>query len=252
VAIITLPALLGLILSVVTGNSAWIVLIGVLLLLGTALDSAVYSWFIRYQPPWLTGMFAVAEFGLILVLADMLHLGLGLWQAIAFYWVAWALAISTKIALLPIVSLPYLESAGEFRRLEWSVPPSQAAYPVLAATPGGPAPGSIVARASSVEAPVLEEQPSPSGVMTAVVAPPPESISALPEPAAAPSAPAAAPPEPAQLASPPAGSFEPPESQSPMRPLGHRSAATMSGVTIGCYLVIAADAIALILLFGLR
>jgi len=47
VATITLPALLGVILSFVTGRPGWIVLIGVYLLLGVALDAGVYAWALK-------------------------------------------------------------------------------------------------------------------------------------------------------------------------------------------------------------
>lgn len=165
VATITLPAVLGLVTSLVTGNLEWLVLIGVLLLLGVALDAGVYSWLLKYQPPWMTGVLAVAELGLLLVLAAVLGLGIQPLAAIAFYWVAWTLAIATKIALLPIFSLTYLESAGEFRRIQWSIPPSQVAFPVLASPEEGKAGlGPVVRAASGVHAAPLERRPSPSGV----------------------------------------------------------------------------------------
>lgn len=168
VATIVLPAVLGVILSLITGRPDWIVLIGVFLLLGVALDAAVYSWLIKYQPPWVTGVLAFGEFALLLLLAFVLDLDLSLLEAVVFYWVAWALAIQTKIALLPIYSLTYLESAGEFRRIQWSIPASQAAFPVLASpeeASGGPGP--VVRAASGVHARPLERQPSPSGVHAA-------------------------------------------------------------------------------------
>ena len=61
VAILFLPALLGTILSLATGRPDWIVLIGVYLMLGVALDAGVYAWVIRYQPPWMTFVLAVFE-----------------------------------------------------------------------------------------------------------------------------------------------------------------------------------------------
>jgi len=165
VATITLPVVLGLIASLVTGNPEWLVLIGVFLLLGVALDAGVYSWLLKYQPPWMTGVLAVAELGLLLVLAAVLQLGIQPLAAIVFYWAAWTLAIGTKIALLPIFSLTYLESAGEFRRIQWSIPPSQVAFPVLASAEEGKAgPGPVVRAASGVHASPLGRRPSPSGV----------------------------------------------------------------------------------------
>lgn len=165
VATIALPAILGVILSIITGREDWIVLIGVFLLLGVALDAGLYSWLLKYQPPWMTGVLALGELGLLYVLANVLELDLSPTEAIIFYWVAWALAISTKIAILPLVSLTYLESSGEFRRMEWSVPPSQASLPVLASQAEAAAgPGPLVRAASGAHAIPLELKPSPSGI----------------------------------------------------------------------------------------
>ena len=82
VAIIVGPALLGLVLSLVTGRADWIVLIGVYLLLGVFLDTCVYSWVLKYQPPWMTGVLGLVEFGLIYVLANVLKLDLSPAEAI--------------------------------------------------------------------------------------------------------------------------------------------------------------------------
>jgi len=165
VATIWLPALLGAIVALATWNADWIVLIGVFLLLGVALDAAVYSWLLRYQSPMTTFALAVAELALLLVLTGVLGLEIPILGAIAFYWGAWLLAIATKIAVLPIASLTYIESAGEFRRIQWSVPASQVAVPLLAA-PDRPSagPGAVVASASGAHAVPLEPRPSPSGV----------------------------------------------------------------------------------------
>jgi hypothetical protein len=163
VASLTLPALLGLILSLITGEAGWIVLIGVYLLLGVALDAAVYSWLLRYQPPWMTFVLALGEFGLLYVLANVLELGLSPLEAIVFYWVSWTLAIFTKVVLLPIFSLTYIESSLEFRRAGWSIPPEQAPMPVLAAVDESAGPGPLLRSASGAHAVPLEPLPSPSG-----------------------------------------------------------------------------------------
>jgi hypothetical protein len=165
VAIIFLPAVLGTILSITTGREDWIVLIGVYLLLGVALDAGVYSWAIRYQPPWMTFVLALFEFGLLYTLAHILDLKLTNWEAVWFYWVSWALAISTKIVLLPLFSLTYLESAGEFRRIDWSIPDSQVPLPVLASEAEANAgPGPLVREASGVHATPPKRLPGPSAV----------------------------------------------------------------------------------------
>ena len=165
VATIVLPALLGTVLSIATGKPGWIVLIGVYLLLGVTLDSCVYSWVLKYQPPWMTGILALTEFGLLYVLANVLKLGLTPLEAILLFWASWLLATGTRIALLPIVLLTYIESATEFRRVEWSIPPSQAALPiVVAAGESRAGPGPVLQEASGIHARPIELKPSPSGV----------------------------------------------------------------------------------------
>jgi hypothetical protein len=171
VATITLPALLGLLLSWITWEPDWIVVIGTYLVMGVTLDTLIYSWLLKYQAPWMTFVLALAEWGLLLVLVGLLGDASGalsnltVLEASIFYWVSWVLAISTKIALLPIYSLTYLESAGEFRRTEWSIPPQQIAVPVLAsAAEAAAGPGPLVRAVSGVHARPLEPLPSPSGV----------------------------------------------------------------------------------------
>ena len=118
-----------------SGAPDWIVLIGVYLLLGVALDIGVYSWLLRYQPPWMTVVLALAEFGLLYVLANMLKLDLSPRGDRLLLGLVGA-RDSTRIVVLPLLSLTYLESAGEFRRIEWSLPPPQESLPILAAASG--------------------------------------------------------------------------------------------------------------------
>src|SRR5919202_5789431 len=121
-------------------------------------------------------MLALAEFGLLLVLAGILNdrAGGGLshiavWEAAIFFWACWALAAMTKIVVLPIASLTYIESAGEFRRTEWSVPPPLEPLPVLASSaPAEVRPGALVREASGVNSRPVEPLPSPSGVHAVV------------------------------------------------------------------------------------
>ena len=181
VAMLTLPALLGLVLSVVTGEPDWIVVIGIYLLMGVTLDTLIYSWLFKYQAPWMTFVLALAEWGLLLVVVGLLNdasdgklPNLTVLEASVFYWASWLLAISTKVALLPIFSLTYLESAGEFRRIQWSIPPQQVPMPVLAsAAEAAAGPGPVVRAASGVHARPLEPLPTPSGVHRLPVPPPP-------------------------------------------------------------------------------
>ena len=172
VATLVGPAIIGLIFSLVSGHWDWLVIVGVYLLLGVFLDTAVYSWLLSYQPPWTAFALALSEFGLLLVLAGILngssHGGLQhipVATAAWYFWLLWITAALTKIVVLPIASLTYLESAGEFRTTEWSVPPNQVPLPILASSDEAKAgPGPLIRAASGVHAKPLEPLPSPSGV----------------------------------------------------------------------------------------
>ena len=170
-AIFVGPALLGLIFSLVSGHWDWLVLVGVYFMLAIFLDSAIYPWLLKWQPPWMGGVLALAEFGLLLVLASILNDKTGglhnisIGEAIWFYWLCWIIAAITKIVVLPIASLTYVESAAEFRRTEWSVPPPLEPLPILASSEEAKAgPGPVIREASGVHARPLEPLPSPSGV----------------------------------------------------------------------------------------
>ena len=162
------PAVLGLIVTLVTGHLDWIVLVGVYLLIGVFLDTAVYSWLLRYQPPWMTFVLGLAEYGFLLAVTQWLEgfPNVTVLEATIFYWACWTLAAIAKIVLLPIISLTYLESAGEFRRVQWSLPPQQVPVPLLAsAEEARRGPGPLVREASGVHARPLEPLPAPSGVI---------------------------------------------------------------------------------------
>lgn len=169
-AILVGPAILGTILSLVTGNEGWIVLIGVFLMMGVALDTAFYPFVIKWQPPWLTGTLAVGEFVILYTLGQVLEVGLQPVDAVWFYWVSWAMAIGTRIVILPIISLTWIENGGEFRATGWSIPAESEPLPVLAAALTGP-PGALAREFSSVHAvpDQLKNLPSPSGVHRAPV-----------------------------------------------------------------------------------
>jgi len=165
------PAILGLVLSLATGKAGWIVLIGVYLLLGVALDTGFYPFVIRWQPPWLTFVLALAEFVLLYVLSQVLEIGLSPVQAIVFYWVSWVIAIITKIVVLPILSLSWIENAGEFRATGWAVVAQSAPVSAvaLAAVPAEP---SALAREFAAEGDV------PRAVRNAAS---PSTLDAIPE-----------------------------------------------------------------------
>jgi hypothetical protein len=161
------PAVVGLILTLVTGHLDWIVLVGVYLLMGVVLDTVIYPFALKYQPPWMTFVLALVEYGLLLAITQLLEgfPNISVLEATIFYWGCWVLAALAKIVILPILSLTYIESAGEFRRIEWSLPPEQIALPVLAsAADARRGPGKLIAEASGVRAQPLKPLPAPSGV----------------------------------------------------------------------------------------
>ena len=161
------PALLGLILTLVTGHLDWIVLVGVYLLIGIVLDTAVYPFVLSWQPPWMTFVLALVEYGLLLAVTQLLEgfPNVSVLEATIFYWACWVLAVWVKVVVLPIISLTYLESAGEFRRAQWSQPPEQVALPVLASVEDvRRGPGRLLSEASGVHATPLRPLPAPSGV----------------------------------------------------------------------------------------
>ncbi len=167
-SILIIPALIAAVISIVTANEGWILLIGVYFVLGVALDTVFYPLIIRWQPPWLTFVLAFAEFILVYILAHVLKVTLTNLEAVVLYWCAWTLAIWTKVVILPLLSLSWIENAGEFRSTDWSVAPE---YQPLAITvfqpPAADSPVPSLAREfSSVHAlPVeLRDLPSPSGV----------------------------------------------------------------------------------------
>ena len=177
-AILIIPAILAAIVSLITQNEGWIVLIGLYFVIGVALDTCFYPFIIRWQPPWLTFTLAFGEFILVFIAAHFLKVGLTNLEAILEYWIVWWIAIWTKVVILPLVSLSWIENAGEFRSTDWSVAPEYLPLPVQAFTPelatGGPPPLARKFSAAVIEIPEeLRRAPSPSGVFQIPTGPPP-------------------------------------------------------------------------------
>jgi hypothetical protein len=175
VAILVGPAILATILSLLTGDEGWIVVIGIYLLVGVALDTTFYPRVIKWQPPWLTFLLGLTEFVIVFVLVKVLRPGqpgfgdpdalLGPADAkpILLFWVSWLLAVTTRIVVLPIVSLSWLENGGEFRVTGWSIPPEAEPLPLLAAVSPEASHGRLVREFSSVHAAPVPRRPALSG-----------------------------------------------------------------------------------------
>ena len=165
-AILVGPAILGLILYLLLDNEGYLVLIGIYYLVGVALDTTIYPRIIKWQPPWLTFVLGAGEFVIVYSLGKILEVPLESFDAIWFYWVAWTMAVWTRIVILPIVSLTWIESGGEFRRTGWSHPAENEPVPVVANLEGAPGEGGLLREFSSVhQVPQeLRNVPAPYGV----------------------------------------------------------------------------------------
>ena len=162
------PAVLGLILTLITGHLDWIVLVGVYLLIGVFLDTRSTRGCSSTSRRGCRFVLALAEYGFLLAVTQWLEgfPNVSVLEATIFYWACWVLAASIKIVVLPIMSLTYLESAGEFRHIAWSLPPQQVAVPLLAsAEEARRGPGELVRAASGAHPIPLKPLPAPSGVI---------------------------------------------------------------------------------------
>jgi hypothetical protein len=177
-SILIMPAIIATIISLITRNPGWIILIGIYFVIGVVLDMLFYPAIIRWQPPWLTFTLAVGEFVIVYVVGKVLHVTLTPLEAVLLYWLAWWMAIWTKVVVLPLISLSWIEDAGEFRSTAWSVTPSFVPLPVTAfpeqSSTDGPPPLARKFSAAAIEIPEgLRRAPSPSGVFKIPTGAPP-------------------------------------------------------------------------------
>ncbi len=166
-AILIGPAILAALLGLLFDEWGFLVLLGIYYLVGVALDTTIYPQIIKWQPPWLTFVLGAGEFVIVYVLGQVLEVPLEPIDAVWFYWVAWTMAVWTRIVILPIVSLTWIESGGEFRRTGWSHPAENEPLPVVAALESRqPGEGGLLREFSSVhQVPQdLRNVPAPSGV----------------------------------------------------------------------------------------
>ena len=91
-------------------------LVGLMLLIGLALDVLAYHRLLPYQPGWAAVPLGLLELGLTLAAARLLDLGAPLRPALLFYAGTWLLAQLLAHAVLPLLHLTWPEDGGELGR----------------------------------------------------------------------------------------------------------------------------------------
>jgi hypothetical protein len=91
-------------------------LVALMLLIGLALDVAVYHGLLAYQPGWYAVPLGAVELGLVYGAMRGLDIMAPFWGALGLYGFAWASAQLLGHAVFPCVRLEYGESGGELGR----------------------------------------------------------------------------------------------------------------------------------------
>lgn len=124
------PAALAALLALWAGaDGAWMVLAGLWLVLGAAVDAAVYRPLVRWQPGALTFAMGLAEWLLLAGVAHAVRLGIGIVPLTVAYGCAWLVGHAVRVAVLPVVFVTRLEEGGEVGRPRWWIPAGQHVRP---------------------------------------------------------------------------------------------------------------------------
>jgi hypothetical protein len=91
--------------------------VGLMLLVGLALDVQAYHRLLAYQPGWAALPMGLLELGLVLVLMRLLGIDAPLDEALALFAGGWALAQLLGHAGFPLMRLGYAEEGGELGAL---------------------------------------------------------------------------------------------------------------------------------------
>jgi len=107
------PVLVAAVLSPILHKWWPLELVGLMLLIGLALDVLAYHWLLPYQPGWAAVPLGLLELGLTLAAARLLELGAPLRPALVFFAGTWLLAQLLAHAALPLLHLTWPEDGGE-------------------------------------------------------------------------------------------------------------------------------------------
>jgi hypothetical protein len=111
-----LPVLVAAVLSPVLHKWWPLELVGLMLVIGLALDALAYYPLLAYQPGWAALPLGLLELGLTIATARLLDLGAPLRPALLFFAGTWLLAQLLAHAALPLLHLTWPEDGGELGR----------------------------------------------------------------------------------------------------------------------------------------